>query len=187
MLGVGAAVTVAAWNDSEYVDATITAGTFQIEGSITSGSLNFSDHAVSTSSAALSFSSPVTAITPGTTTYAAFWVRTKATSVAGTVTMQTPTFGASTGLQTSLTYAVRLVPTTQTCNASVFATTPIGTQIVAAGTTLNATLTSPASVVAAAGATPLQYCFAITLPGTADNSAQGLSAIPNWQFLATAS
>lgn len=159
VLGIGAAVTVAAWNDSEYVDTTITAGTFQIEGSTTSATAGYADHAVSTTSTTLSFSSPVTAITPGTTTYASFWVRTKATSVAGTVALQTPTFGA----------------------------TPLGTTIVATGTTLNATLTAPSPVISAAGGGVHQYCFAITLPTTADNTVQGLNAIPTWQFLATAS
>lgn len=186
VLGIGTAVTVAAWNDSEYVDTTITAGTFQIEGSTSSATAGYTDHAVSTAPATLSFSSPVAAITPGTTTYASFWVRTKATSVAGTVALQTPTFGASTGLQSTLTYGVRLLTTAQTCGAAAFSPTPLGTTIVATGTTLNATLTAPSPVISAAGGLVHQYCFAITLPTTADNTVQGLSAVPTWQFLATA-
>ena len=180
-------MTVAAWNDSEYVDATITAGTFQIEGSTTSPTTGYADHPLANAPTTLTFSAPVTAITPGTTVYSSFYVRTKATSVAGTITMQTPTFAAgSTGLQSSLTYGVRLLTSAQTCNAAAFTPTPLGTTIVAQATALSATITAPAPVITAAGGAVHQYCFALTLPGTADNTAQGLAAVPNWQFLATA-
>jgi len=44
VLGVGAAVTLAAWNDSEFATGTFTAGTFNLEGS-TDGT-TFTDHNV---------------------------------------------------------------------------------------------------------------------------------------------
>ncbi|RUR01448.1 SipW-dependent-type signal peptide-containing protein [Labedella endophytica] len=187
VLGIGSAATVAAWNDGEYATATITAGTFQIEGSTSSATTGYSDHAASTSAAVLPFAPVVTAATPGTTTYASFWVRTKSTSVAGTVALQTPTFGtASTGLQSSLTYGVRLLGPSETCGSTAFST-PLGTTIVTAGTALGGTLAAPSPTIAAASGAVHQYCFAITLPTTAPNTAQGLVAAPNWQFLATAS
>ena len=47
VLGVGAAVTLAAWNDSEFVTGTFTAGTFNMQGSTTDGT-TFTDHPVGT-------------------------------------------------------------------------------------------------------------------------------------------
>jgi predicted ribosomally synthesized peptide with SipW-like signal peptide len=187
VLGIGSAATMAAWNDGEYADTTLRAGTFQIEGSAPaadSGS-TFTDHATSGTAATLTFSAPVTALSPGTTTYSSFFVRTKSTSVAGTVALQTPTFTASsTGLQSTLTYGVRLLASGQTCGAGAFSS-PLGTAVVPTGTVLNAPLTAATQPIAAAGGLH-HYCFALTLPSTADNSVQGQSATPVWQFLATA-
>ncbi len=45
MLGIGAAVTLAAWNDSEFASGQFGAGTFDLQGSTTNGTDGFSDHA----------------------------------------------------------------------------------------------------------------------------------------------
>ena len=62
VFGVGATMTLAAWNDSEHGNATFTAGRFDIVGA-TDGT-TFSSHPVGTP-AALSFSAPFSAMAPG--------------------------------------------------------------------------------------------------------------------------
>ena len=62
VLGVGAAATLAAWNDSEYGAATFTAGRFDIVGS-TDGT-TFASHATSGAAATLSFVVAPSAMSP---------------------------------------------------------------------------------------------------------------------------
>ena len=73
VLGVGAAVTLAAWNDSEYVTGTFTAGTFNLQGSTTDGT-TFTDHPVG-SPGTLTFTVAPLLLSPGDTVYAPFAVR----------------------------------------------------------------------------------------------------------------
>lgn len=181
VLGVGAASTLAAWNDSEYTQANFTAGVFGIVGA-TNGA-TFTEHPAPASAATLSFQLPATAaaMAPGNTVYALFSVRTVNPSVAGTV--QLTADGANgAGLGTHLRYTVKTIPGT-TCNA----TPQTGeTMIVPAGSTLTTGATL-AQTLAANGASPVNYCFAVTLPTTAPNAAQGLSTTARWTFTATSS
>ncbi|MDP3950403.1 SipW-dependent-type signal peptide-containing protein [Microbacterium sp.] len=181
VLGVGAASTLAAWNDSEFTQADFTAGRFGIVGA-TNGA-TFSEHATAATAAALSFQLPATtaAMAPGNTVYALFSVKTLNPSVAGTV--QLTADGANgAGLGAHLRYSVRTIPGT-TCNA----TPQTGeTVIVPAGSTLTtgATLTQ---TLTANGASQVNYCFAVTLPTATPNAAQGLGLTARWTFTAMSS
>jgi predicted ribosomally synthesized peptide with SipW-like signal peptide len=184
VFGVGAAMTLAAWNDSEYATATFTAGKFDIVGS-TDGS-NFSNHnpsgSPSTSAATLSFSVPVAAMAPGNTTYALFSVKTTNPSVAGTVLL-TSSSTAGTGLGTYLKYGVKTITGT-TCTAATYAAS---TSVVIADGTALTTGAAASQVVAANGGAQVNYCFAVTLPSATPNAAQGLTAIQTWQLQGTSS
>lgn len=179
VLGVGAAATLAAWNDSEYSTATFTAGTFDIVGA-TDGT-TFSGHATPATAAALNFQLPPTAMAPGNTSYALFSVKTANPSVAGNLLLSAGTPGG-TGLAAHLTYGVRTVATA-VCDATTYST---GTVVVAAGSALTAGA-SGAQPVTANGATQVNYCFAVTLPSTAPNTAQSLTMTQTWQILGTSS
>lgn len=187
VLGVGAAGTLAAWNDAEFGGSTFTAGRFDIVGA--ADGTTFSSHATAGAAATLNFVVAPTAMAPGTTTYALFSVRTANPSVAGTLQLTAGTPGG-TGLAASLTYGVRLVPAT-TCNATTFAAASAATSIVvpdgSALTTGGAATTSVPQVVTANGGSQLNYCFAVTLPTTAPNTAQGLTMTQTWQFQGTSS
>lgn len=184
VLGVGSAVTLAAWTDDGYATADLRAGTFAVESSVTGATTGYADHATAAGAAVLTFTAPATALTPGQTVYSSLWVRTAAGSVAGTVTPLTPTFtAASTGLQSYLTYGVRALPAGTACNATAFSSA-LGTQVVASGTALTAPLSAPAVPLAAGQAAPAQLCFAVTLPTTAGNDAQGRGAVAVWQLTA---
>ena len=179
VLGVGAAATLAAWNDSEYGAATFTAGRFDIVGS-TDGT-TFASHATSGAAATLSFVVAPSAMSPGTTTYALFSVKTANPSVAGSLQLGVGST-AGTGLAPFLTYGVRSIAGTA-CNSTTYAA---GTAVVADGTALSAGAAGTQAVAANGGST-VNYCFAVTLPSTAGNGAQGLTAIQTWQITGTSS
>lgn len=180
VLGIGAAVTLAAWNDSEYATATFQAGKFDIVGA-TDGA-TFTNHATTGAAAALTFALAPTAMAPGNTTYALFSVKTVNPSVAGTLQLTAGTPGG-TGLATYLTYGVKTIAGT-TCSAATYAG---GTSVVVAdGSALTAS-GSATQVVTANGASQVNYCIAVTLPTTAGNGAQNLTMTQTWQFVGTSS
>ncbi|WP_235564190.1 SipW-dependent-type signal peptide-containing protein [Microbacterium sp. Root553] len=182
VFGVGATMTLAAWNDSEYSSATFTAGRFDIVGAVDGAA--FSSHPTSTpigSTAALTFSAPFGAMVPGTTVYALFSVKTANPSVTGSLQLSVAST-AGTGLGPYLRYGVRTITGT-TCNATTY---PAGTAVVADNSTMSTAGTGTQTVAANGGST-VNYCIAVTLPSGADNGAQGLTAIQTWQILGTAS
>lgn len=192
VFGVGAAMTLAAWNDSESATSTFTAGRFGIVGS-TDGT-NFAEHNPTaqppTSAATLSFSVAATAMVPGMTTYALFSVKTTATptSVAGTLALVSGTQSGT--LASGLTVGVRLIPTAapQLCNATTFgASAAIVIPSGSALTTNGAPSSTVPQVVNAAGVGQLNYCFAVTLKPDAGNELQGTTATKTWQIVGTSS
>jgi predicted ribosomally synthesized peptide with SipW-like signal peptide len=129
VLGVGAAVVLAAWNDSEFATGTFTAGTFSLQGS-TDGTA-YADHAASPG-ATLPFTLNPANLAPGDTVYAPFAVRLAAnTSTGSTVTVNTAT---ATGSVANLSYQL-IEPTSFGCSSGT-----TGTELVAAGTALDGAL-----------------------------------------------
>ncbi|BAS15053.1 hypothetical protein AHiyo8_33560 [Arthrobacter sp. Hiyo8] len=129
VLGVGAAVVLAAWNDSEFATGTFTAGTFNLQGSTDGAS--YTDHAASPG-ATLPFTLNPTNLAPGDTVYAPFAVRLAANTTTGsTVTVNTAT---ATGSVANLSYEL-VQPTSFGCSSST-----TGTELVQAGTALNGAL-----------------------------------------------
>ncbi|GAA4486194.1 SipW-dependent-type signal peptide-containing protein [Microbacterium panaciterrae] len=183
VLGVGAAITLAAWNDSEFATGTFTAGSFNLQGSTTSATAGFSDHNVTKgdTAAALTFSAPFSNLTPGDVVYAPFWVR------LDSATTSNATLVASTGTATganavNISYSVYSIAAGATCDAT--ATT--GT-LVASGADLT-TFTAGSSVALTKGATAgtagtaAQLCFIATAKSSLT---QGGVATGTWSFTAT--
>lgn len=182
MLGVGASVTLAAWTDSENTQATFTAGTFSIVGA-TDGT-QFTEHPSQDNAATLEFVTAPTAMAPGTVVYALYSVRTADQSVAGTVHLQANEDNSSE-LGQYLTYGVRTIGASTTCNASTFAT---GTNVVAPGSSLTTSAAvGTTQAVQANSGNQINYCFEVTLPTTAPNDAQGKTVAARWQFDGTSS
>lgn len=175
VLGAGAAVTLAAWNDSEFATGTFTAGTFNLVGS-TDGT-TFTDHATAGTAATLPFTVNAASLSPTDVAAAPFAVELAAnTTNNATVTI---TSAGTTGTVTNLTYQL-LQTTTFGCTA---ATT--GTTLVPAGTALStvpASTTFPlaAGTGGAAGA-PVYLCFKVTAGA---GLAQGQTGSATWQFQA---
>lgn len=180
VLGVGAAVVLAAWNDSEFASGAFSAGTFNLEGSNTDG-VAFSEHASSEAAAPLSFTTPLAGnLTPTDVVYAPFAVRLAAdtTSPAAVVVSADST----TGVVTNLTYS--LVSTdTWGCDAEAVSA---GTELVPAGTAVDTVPGTPGFTLPIGDPTTTageaqNLCFAIT----AGEVTQGQTGTVTWEFAAT--
>lgn len=181
VLGLGATITLAAWNDSEFVTGLFGAGHFNVQGS-TDGT-TFTDHTPIGSAATLSFSTGFDNLSPNQTVASPFVLHLdKDTTTGATVSVSS---AASSGTAAGdLTYSIVEV-------ASVAGCTPAATgssTIVPAGTALNSvagaapfTLAKSATLGTDPGA-DVFLCIQVT-SGTA--LAQGTSATGTWEFLAT--
>lgn len=182
VLGIGGAVTLAAWNDSEFATGTFTAGTFNMQGS-TDGT-TYADHATLGTAVTLPFTVAPTNLSPGATVYSPFAVRLAAgTTTGASVAVQAVT---DTGTVTNLTYTL-VTSTSITCNGAAVTAATGPAILVPAGTALTSVATQSTFTLAqgANGTTPgaAQFlCFAVTAGA---GLVQGQTGTATWQFLAT--
>lgn len=188
VLGVGVAVTLAAWNDSEFATGTFTAGSFNLEGS-TTGDVDddYADHATAGTAATLAFDLPadlVSSMSPADVVYAGFWVRlAEGTTTGATLEADGTTASAdATSNAEHLSYDVYQLAPGATCDA----TTAVGTPV-ASGATLDVqtgatdiTLTEGAT--ATTPGTAVQLCFRVEAGAGLE---QGLATTATWEFTAT--
>lgn len=200
VLGIGAAYTLAAWTDNEWVFggagpddnnpgtriyameqntvAPFADGTWTDEPDANGGYLDFTVQA--------------TSLLPGDTVYAPFQLRAKAGSEALTVSLAearqatVPAVGDanSTALYEALQVRAWVNVGAGDCNAA--GDKSGGTVLIAPLSGLNTLGAAPFTLAAgAAGApgAPEDLCFALTLPaGTSDVTLQGKNVIPLWRF-----
>ncbi|GAA1315479.1 hypothetical protein GCM10020360_17940 [Nonlabens tegetincola] len=160
VLGVGAAITLAAWTDTEWARGIFSSGNFGIEGS-TDGS-TFDDHPTSAAPATLSFEVGANKLSPESAVYAGFAVRLEANSdYAGMVTVEQDMTAALAGTTASYVYT-----TSAGCDATTFQT----------GTDANV----PTFELAALD-DPTYLCFQVSAD---DTLAQGQSGSITWTFTA---
>lgn len=155
VLGLGAAVTLAAWNDSEYATGEFAAGAFDLEGS-TDG-ITWDQHDSVLDAASLNFLLAPQNLAPADVVYAPFAVRlADGTTNDAVVTVSHET---STGNVANLTYGV-LLTDDATCGAATTGETlvPAGTAI----TTVAGPGTFDLSFDADAAGAPQFLCFAVT-------------------------
>jgi predicted ribosomally synthesized peptide with SipW-like signal peptide len=177
VLGVGAAVTLAAWNDSEFAIGTFAGGQFNLVGS--SDGTTFTDHATASGAATLGFSVDASNLSPTDTVYAPFAVALdEETTYGADVTFSSE---AVTGNLTNVTYEV-LQTTGFGCDA-----TTVGTTLVPAGTVLDTNLTDvtftldePTTTGTTVALAPANLCFKVT----AGQIAQGAAGTATWEFAA---
>ena len=107
VLGVGAAVTLASWNDSEFASSAFTGGKYNIQSSL--NGMTWSD-TTSTGPAQLTFKVGPGTLSPSTTVYAPFAVKLAqgTTNVADVTIKSTSAAPASPGVDASshLTYTI---------------------------------------------------------------------------------
>lgn len=180
VLGLGAAMTLAAWTDQEFATGTFTAGHFNLVGS-TDGT-TFSEHATDDPGvpAALSFSTGFDNLSKSSTVASAYVLHLDAaTTVAGTGLV---TAAAGSGVALShLSYGVIQVAAVGDCTPGA-----TGTERVPTGTAFGSTTgASPFTLAAGNGTLPgadVVLCIKVTSDGTLG---QGTSATATWQFTAT--
>lgn len=170
VLGVGAAVTLAVWNDSEFATGTFSSGQFDLQGSIDGTAFSSSATAPGKT---LTFELDADLLSPGDVVYAPFAVQLSSDSdYAADVTLAN-VIGGTIG--TNLTYSLYDVGTFgATCSE---ATPPTGTAIVA-NRAANAAGTVPAFDLTAA-ATPVNLCFVVTAGAGVP---QGATGTITWEF-----
>lgn len=173
VLGVGAAVTLAAWNDSAFTTGSFAAGTFKVEGSVDGTTWAEYD---SSPGGTLDFTMPAAGLSPGASVSAPFAVRLSAGSTAdGTIAVSTD---STSGTISDLTYSMAITSGFG-CGTSV-TSTPISGAALGTGTaSFSLTKGSPTT---SAGA-PVYVCFTLT----AGAITQGQTGSATWKFVGTSS
>ena len=206
VLGIGAAFTLAAWTDDEWVFGQSGNGggpgtkTYHMEQNTWSdatGVASWSDQGTQ-DGGALTFSVNADNLVPGRTVYAPMQLRAAAGSedlvatLAGGMQSSTNINNQvinSTALYTALTYEVKQGVEQASCNAAGFS--GAGTEFVGEGPSLTVgsltAISLPAGANSQAGQ-PVDICFALTLPSAViDPSLQGKQTVPLWKFTSTVS
>jgi predicted ribosomally synthesized peptide with SipW-like signal peptide len=212
VLGIGATVTLAVWNDSEWVVGGIDAnadGTPDTPGvgtSIFEVQQNVSAPFVGTAWAdretepggGLTFTAGALALTPGDEIYSPVSLSTTSTSVAAesiglAAAIPSTTITSAVDPDGLLAGALQLrVVVNETaraaapavCDATAF--TADADYVVGsdAGTEALGTAGDFAPTLAAGGTNKQDYCFEVSLPTTAPSTLQGRTVAPAWQFIA---
>jgi predicted ribosomally synthesized peptide with SipW-like signal peptide len=171
VLGVGAAITLAAWNDSEFANGTFGSGSFDLEGS-TDGAAFTSDPTAPGKT--LTFELDADALSPGAVVAVPFAVQLSAgSSYEADVTIEAASGAA---IAADLTYD--LVDTgafVTGCSAA----TP-GTALINDAATTASGPTAAFSLTAAA--TPVNLCFVVTAGAGLDPNLTGTVV---WEFVGT--
>lgn len=184
-LGLGAGLTLAAWNDAEMARGTFTASHFGTQSSVNGGA--FADNSTAPGvTVALS----ATGFVPGVPSYTNVRIRTIAQSVTGTASLGAATMSGTGAalLGTYLQYRVVRIDTAATCDATAFTGSPnwvVGSASAAPSPTVgqNSGVVNP--LAAAAGATPgtaTAFCFQVYLAASAPTTTQTLSGSATWTF-----
>ncbi|KIQ16054.1 hypothetical protein ASG56_08660 [Rhodococcus sp. Leaf7] len=189
VLGIGAAVTLAAWTDNVFGQAQFTAENWNVQGDFSAaGSGAWQEYNTTGTAGTFNYTTGFAALSPGTTVYAPVALRVGLGPTAGgaydaavTLVGATPTTGPLTSF---LTYQVVSNVTAANCTAG---TITGGASVVAAGSTLGTGSAAKAITLPKAG-TALPLCFAVTLPAsaTADQVAGKTTNTLTWQFQAEA-
>lgn len=202
VLGVGAAFTLAAWTDNEWVYGGAGPGSdrpgtknYGMEQNtvVPPGEAVWTDQG-SPNGGRLDFTINAASMLPGDTVYAPFQLRAKVKSEALTVALAEarqatdPAVGDanSTDLYEALRYQAWVGLDAADCSALGDKTGEEVDVLVGANSELTAlgltTFILPAGSATEAG-TPVNLCFAMTLPaGTSDPDLQGKNVIPLWRF-----
>jgi predicted ribosomally synthesized peptide with SipW-like signal peptide len=177
VLGIGAAVTLAAWSDSEFATGSFGAGHFNMQGSLNGTA--FSDHPVGTP-AQLAF--PLDKLSP-TETVAAPYVLRLDKDTTNDATVQVVSANGEGSAEAKLSYGIVQVDSYGACSP-----TATGTQLVQAGTALDAVtdaltfeLRKPAPE--AAPGDPGADVFLCIQVKAASDLDQNTTAVGTWGFL----
>jgi predicted ribosomally synthesized peptide with SipW-like signal peptide len=179
VLGVGAAITLATWNDSEFATGTFTAGSFNVQGS--ADGTTFADHVSSGTAAALTFSTGFNNMSPGDVVAAPFVLRLDGTTTNNASVIATSAAASGTGAA-NFTYGIVQVASTAACTSIATGTATL----VPAGTAMTAVTGATAFALAkgTAGAPGASVFLCLQVKASA-GLVQASSAVGTWGFTAT--
>jgi predicted ribosomally synthesized peptide with SipW-like signal peptide len=207
VLAVGTTVTVAAWNDEEWVfggNATgdgpgIGTSVFEVQQDTTNPYVQpgtWADFETNPGDALIFTPVDALSLTPGETIYAPVALSTTPASLGGTLVLQDAV--AATGITVNdtdgllwdaLVLRVGAIETTPTgeppaCSAAGFASY---TSVILANTDPGLDLGTPAEgpTLDPARGNVVHYCFEISLPSGASSDLMGRTVAPAWQFIGT--
>lgn len=202
VLGIGAAFTLAAWTDNEWVFGQSGNGggpgtkVYHMQQNTWMGTAGAAlwDDKDSAPGGALTFSVNADNLVPGSTVYAPMQLRAsdKSQSLVATLTGaarldEADTAANSAALYGALRYSLKQGVEKELCNAANFGSN--GTPLVDAGSPLSTRSATPINLSAgatdAAAGEPVSLCFAMTLPSNAGVELQGLKTTPLWTFSST--
>ena len=209
VLGIGAAFTLAAWTDNEWVFGQSENGggpgtkIYQMQQNTwsgTGGAEVWSDQGAAPGGA-LTFSINADNLVPGSTVYAPMQLRANAGSEALVASLteaaqSTPIDSVTNSslLYQALRYEAKQGVPRSSCNATGFATANASgaTNIIPAGSLLSAisvpgtatNINLPKGDNVLNGAA-VDVCFALTLPSDAPSTLQGTKTVPLWKFSST--
>lgn len=183
VLGVGAAATLASWNDSEYAATVVTTSTFDLQSNVTNVPATFSSHPAGTP---LVLDFAATNMTPTSLRHKQFFIRNMGT-VAGTFTFSAPKMSADDRnfpLATYLKY--RAIQTTGACTAASFTNAPASDYLAGDSAAWVAIGSAPSSVkeIAKEGVV-VGICVQLQLDAATPNDRQGKSAAVEFVTTAT--
>ena len=181
VLGIGTAVTLAAWNDSEFASGQFAAGTFNLQGSTTSGIAGFSDHATVGAAAVVFDLASYGDVAPDDVLYEPFWVRLAANTTSGaSLNLAGITAGVGTN-NANFSYEIyRLAAVDTECDAIGVA----GGVLIGSGVDLSSFVAEAPSTLAIGAPTTdpgaaLNLCFVVTAE---DTLLQGGGASTTWEL-----
>lgn len=183
VLGLGAAVTLAAWSDDVFADGIFGTGEFQLVGNVYGDTAGYDDYGTPDEAGTLAFQIAPLNMAPGDTVYAPISIATSTDTTTGAeVTLAGATSdGGDQALFNALQYSVASTTAGGTCDAGTFAAgeTWLAQSPLTTGSGDN-TFTVGAEQTA-----PEHLCFAVTLPEADDSDTlQGLQTGPVvWQFI----
>jgi predicted ribosomally synthesized peptide with SipW-like signal peptide len=203
VVGVGAAMTLATWTDTEWDYAGAGNGlpglgtsTFVVQQDATNPYTGAAFGNFHTNPGnALDFETGALVLSPGDSVTAPVAYETTSDSVAGTLQLQAavkastiPSNDTGDALWNALVLQVgwmSVAPggTVPACTASLTGFAPIAMT----GTGLSAVPAATTQTLQAATGNVLHYCFVVTLPAGSPDSLQGRTVAPAWQFSAVSS
>lgn len=190
VLGIGAAVTLAAWTDNVFGEAEFSAENWNVQGDFSAdGSGAWAEYATDGTAGTFTYTTGFDALSPGTTVYSPVALRVGTAAGAGgaydaNVTLLGATNPGGGALGEFLRYTVSSGVSATDCNSGTLAG---GTAIVAPDSTLDTGSAANAVTLPLDGAA-VPLCFAVTLPQTVapDVVAGQTTGRVVWQFEATA-
>lgn len=191
VLGLGGAVTLAAWTDQENATGSFTTSAFRVESNVTSPFNAGGSWVLDSPATGSTLGFVAGGMSPGSIRYAPIALRTVAGSVGGTVLLSGATVTSDGTGTADLGAALRYrVVVSATCDATAFnaeARFVVGDastfQPLTTAQTTTAVSLAPAS--SSLPGAPTQFCFQVQLPVGVSNDLQGRSSSALWRFNST--